>query len=127
LFYGLLSISEEKCKGHFPTRPIVPLIRICETVAQTGVVLVACNTGPMQVPIAVGAGEAKALTRTFIEPPVSLLIVVQLKEQKFGSLFVLDSRIFVGDEEVGQLKGIKYLCPARDKVVSSADKPESSP
>ena len=106
---GIVNIATIQCAGHFPGRPIVPLIRMCEATAQTGVILVGLNTSHDQAPIAIGAGPSKALTRTFIEPPVTLLIAVTKIAEKFGALFIVDGKIFVDEKAVAKLSKIEYF------------------
>lgn len=117
LAFAVVTINPEQCAGHFPGRPIVPLIRMCEATAQTGVILVAANVASDHAPIAIGSGSSEALTKSFVEPPVTLLIEVKKISEKFGALFVIEGKIYVKGDEVAQLKGIKYLAPHKSKVV----------
>lgn len=117
LAFGVTTITPAQCAGHFPGHPIVPLIRMCEATAQAGVVLVAANVASDHSPIAIGSGSSEALTKSFVEPPVTLLIEVKKISEKFGALFVVEGKIYVNGNEVAQLKGIKYLAPHKSKIV----------
>ncbi len=89
--WAVAPISLERCAGHFPQRPIVPLIRMCEAAAQAGVFLIGLNGTAEHAPIAVGSGNSKATTKHFVEPPVTLLIHARKVRERMGSLFVVDA------------------------------------
>lgn len=109
-------ITPERCAGHFPDRPVVPLIRMCEATAQTGMLLVALNAGESVVPVAVASGESRTLTKTFTEPPVTLLVEGRKVKERPGIMYVVDGKIHANGGEVAILSGIKYLVPPKEYV-----------
>ena len=116
---AVAAITEKHCAGHFPGRPVVPLIRMCEAAAQAGVIVVALSCGRDHVPIACGSASSKALTRKFIEPPVTLLIEARKVDERFGAFFIVDSKMYAEGIGVAQLKGIEYLIPPRSRISST--------
>ena len=103
--------------GHFPGHPVVPLIRMCEATAQTGMILVALNAGKDVIPVAVASGESKTLTKRFTEPPVSLLIEARKVKERAGILYVVNGKIHANGEEIAFLDGIKYMLPHKGHVL----------
>ncbi len=112
-------ISVTRCEGHFPKRPIVPLIRMCECAAQSGLVLVALNVSDDKVPMAFGSGNSIARTKDVVEPPVTILFYGKKVREKMG-LFVVDSEFFVEGKNIGALQGIKCIAPLKTEIFPTA-------
>jgi len=115
------AITPERCLGHFPGHPVVPLIRMCEATAQAGMVLVALNMGRGFVPVAMASGESRTLTKKFTEPPVTLVIEARKVRERRGVLYVVDGKIHANGEEIAVLSGIKYMVLPREYVVPTGN------
>lgn len=113
-----VEITIERCRGHFPDKPIVPLIRLCESIAQTGVILAAQHSKFDTIPIAYGSGDSKALTRELIQAPSAFIIEVKLIRPPRMGVMLLKGTAYKDGEPVGSLDQIKYMAIPRS-VVSS--------
>lgn len=111
------AITETQCEGHFPHQLIVPLIKIAEVMAQSGVLLVSLHYQKTNViPIAIGSGESKTLTQKFLYPPLKLLIKTDITRGS-GSFYVIDGKAYTHEgQEAAQLSAIKYLVLPQEKV-----------
>ena len=94
---GILTAStviySEECEGHFPGKTYVPLIRISERMAQTGLVLVGVLTKEAmeRTPIAIGHGVGAALSKRFPRPELDLRL--EAREASCLSPLVLFQKI----------------------------------
>ncbi|GEM_PF-5096900 len=126
---SIAHISVERCAGHFPGHPIIPLIRMCECAAQTALILGGLNAGKDQAPIAVGSGDSKAHARNLVEPPVTLVIsakklpdVPSGERRNSGRRLYVDTSIWVGDELVGSLVRIECVLMKKGIILNKRKK-----
>jgi len=109
----LLSMTEigvEECAGHFPSYPVVPLIRISERMAQTGLLLIGVsNKKEGKTPVAVSHNDGRALSNNLFHPPLSLVIKAEIMKCKFGVYIVDTCAYSASAEPVAELLGIKYV------------------
>lgn len=114
---GVADMTAERCAGHFPGRPIVPLIELCKAMAQTGIILVATKGDSTEAPIAIGAGESDAVAQHLIKAPARILIKISFKS-KF-KLHFGDGTAYLDGSPIGTLKKIKYVLVGRDRLLSA--------
>jgi 3-hydroxymyristoyl/3-hydroxydecanoyl-(acyl carrier protein) dehydratase len=112
---GVVRMSAERCAGHFPGKPIVPLIELCKAMAQAGIVLVSLHARPHESPIAIGSGESKALAKDFIVAPADVLVKVRLQISRLGLYFV-EGSAFVDGQKIGTLAKIVYTLVAKEQL-----------
>ena len=110
-------MDEARSAGHFPGRPIVPLIELCKAMAQTGIILAGLQGDESKAPIAIGSGPSEALAKDLIDAPVTVLIKVQLMRQKFGRFFSIDGTAYVDGVPVGALPEIRYVLMDREQLL----------
>jgi 3-hydroxymyristoyl/3-hydroxydecanoyl-(acyl carrier protein) dehydratase len=104
---AVVRMTAERSGGHFPGRPIVPLIELCKAMAQAGIILVALRARPGEAPIAISSGPSKALAKELIAAPVDVLIKVTLDSSRLKLHFVNGSA-FVAGKKIGTLASIVY-------------------
>jgi 3-hydroxymyristoyl/3-hydroxydecanoyl-(acyl carrier protein) dehydratase len=114
--FGLARMSVERSAGHFPTKPIVPLIELCKAMAQVGIVLTSLHAKSDEVPIAIGAGESKALAKELVVAPVDLLLKVRLQASRLG-IFIVDGSAYVDGRKIGTLAKIVYTLLPRQQLL----------
>jgi 3-hydroxymyristoyl/3-hydroxydecanoyl-(acyl carrier protein) dehydratase len=112
---GLARITIERSAGHFPTKPIVPLIELCKAMAQTGIILASLHAQPHEAPIAIGAGASKALAKELVTAPVDVLIKVTLQGARL-KLYFVDGCAFVDGGKIGTLDKIIYTLLPREQL-----------
>ena len=112
---GLARITIERSAGHFPTKPIVPLIELCKAMAQTGIILASLHAHPDEAPIAIGAGASKALAKELVAAPVEVLIKVTLQGARL-KLYFVDGCAFVDGGKIGTLDKIIYTLLPREQL-----------
>jgi len=109
-------ISVARCEGHFPDRPVVPLVRMCEAAAQTGVVLFQHNITTDKIPVAMGSERNRSLISDFTEPPITLLIEgIRIKERK-NTFCEVNGKIYADGRPIAYIDEIKYLTAPRSAV-----------
>jgi len=114
---GVAHITVDRSAGHFPSKPIVPLIELCKAMAQTGIVLASLHASPHEAPIAIGAGESKALAKELIVAPVSVLITASLRTVRLG-VYVADGAAFIAGNRIGTLSKIMYALVSREQLLA---------
>ncbi len=100
-------MTVERCGGHFPNRPIVPLIELCKAMAQAGIILVSLKAAEHEAPIAIGSGNSKAIAKELIAAPADVLIKATLDTSRLKLHFVSGSA-FVAGRKIGTLANIVY-------------------
>lgn len=115
---GVVEVKKEACEGHFPGKPIIPLILLAEAMAQTSVLTAAAQhwfnikDKDNLIPIAIGCGEAKMLAKKFLSPPMRFLIKTEILKKKM-SLYLINAAIYSEHEKIAEIKTIKcQLIPA---------------
>jgi hypothetical protein len=78
--------------------------------------LVSLGAKPDEAPIAIGAGESKALAKELIPAPVDVLIRVTLQTSRFG-LHIVDGAAFVEGQKIGTLAKIVYTVLPRQQLI----------
>jgi 3-hydroxymyristoyl/3-hydroxydecanoyl-(acyl carrier protein) dehydratase len=112
---GLARMTVERSAGHFPKKPIVPLIELCKAMAQAGIVLVSLKAQPHEAPIAIGSGESKALAKELIVAPVDVLIKVTLQASRL-KLHIVEGSAFIRGQKIGTLARIIYTLLPREQL-----------
>lgn len=115
--YGACTMTRERSAGHFPGRPIVPLIELCKATAQTGIILAALQGDEDEAPIAIKSGPSKALARNLIDAPARVLVKVELTRSHRG-LHIVSGLNYVNSVPVGSLKDIWYVLMSRQKLLA---------
>jgi 3-hydroxymyristoyl/3-hydroxydecanoyl-(acyl carrier protein) dehydratase len=118
--WAATTMTEERSAGHFPGRPIVPLIELCKATAQAGIILTALQGQTSQAPIAISAGESKALAKELIDAPVRILICVKLTQSRMRLHFV-DGVTYVEGIKVGSLNRIVYTLVERTQIIAKGN------
>ncbi len=118
-------LEEKHMPGHFPGFPVVPLIRMCEVGAQSGLVLATyaffggdASKRDKYVPLAVGCGASEATSEELVTAPCTLIVQGVLTKSERGR-FEVDLTFLAetgdsGPQKVGYLRAVKYwIVPAR--------------
>ena len=118
---GEALISRERTAGHFPDRPIVPLIELCKSIAQTGMVLAAFYGDQTKIPIAISAGKSKATAKSLIDAPATILIRASLTRFR-SPLNVVNGTTYLVEAdrslaEIGRLDDVTYTLIDRDEAL----------
>lgn len=94
-----ISPEEPFFKGHYPGNPIMPGVLICESIFQTGAILLASVAGNIGegVPVLTRIGNAKF--KTMVKPGALLEMEAELVE-KMGNAFFLKGRASVAGKTV---------------------------
>jgi 3-hydroxymyristoyl/3-hydroxydecanoyl-(acyl carrier protein) dehydratase len=121
--WAAATMTEQRSAGHFPGRPIVPLIELCKATAQAGIILAALQGQASEAPIAISAGESKALAKDLIDAPVRILICVTLAQTRMRLHFV-NGVTYIDGVRVGSLNKIVYTLMERERLLQ---KPPSGP
>lgn len=110
--YGAVHFTEEMVAGHFPGRPIVPLIYLCKAMAQTGIILTAEHGQRSQAPIAIKEGGSEATTKSLVDAPARIITKVTRIKGRGPVHFVDGSAFLVNADrsvsEIGKLNNIVY-------------------
>ncbi len=119
--YGSVTFTEDMVAGHFPDRPIVPLIYLCKAMAQTGIILVAQHGQRSQAPIAIKESGSEATTKNLLDAPAVIITKVTRVKGR-GPIHYVDGASFVvnGDRsvsEIGRLNGIVYTLIERSTLL----------
>lgn len=113
--WAVATMTEARSDGHFPGKPIVPLIELCKATAQAGIILTALQGQETQTPIAISAGPSKALAKNLIEAPVCVLVCVKLILSRMRLHFV-DGVTYIQGVKVGSLNKIVYTLVERAQL-----------
>jgi len=105
--FAVARMTTERSAGHFPGRPIVPLIELCKAMAQAGLILIALKGDQNEAPIAIGSGRSKAVAKGLIPAPVDILIKVTLETSRL-KVHLVNGSTFVGTQKIGTLADILY-------------------
>ena len=92
--------DEDFYKGHYPGAPITPGVLLCESVFQTGALLMArlfADQGPGGVPLLAKVGDVRF--RNPVYPGETTLIEVKRKET-LGGIHMMSGSIKSGDKRV---------------------------
>jgi 3-hydroxymyristoyl/3-hydroxydecanoyl-(acyl carrier protein) dehydratase len=102
-------VTKEACEGHFPKRPMIPLLLFSKAIALTGELLVAWVKKPASVvPLAKEAIRVKTKSRNLIEPPAVVLTEACLLRAK-GQYCLVSARSWVGEENIASIKKLAYF------------------
>jgi 3-hydroxyacyl-[acyl-carrier-protein] dehydratase len=97
-------------RGHYPGRPIVPGVLLCEAAMQAGAVLVAHQShaaiGPGQVPVATRLNNVKF--KQMVRPGDTLNIEVELTDRAANAFF-LSAKVSVAGQTAATLE---FACAA---------------
>lgn len=118
--WSVAEMTKERSAGHFPGRPIVPLIELCKAMAQTGIVVASLEASADDAPIAIGSGESRATARDLVEAPSTILIRAVLTKQRRMRMFWIDGTCFIDGLEIGTLADIWYALYDRDRLMGKA-------
>lgn len=117
--WAVAEMTVERSAGHFPGRPIVPLIELCKAMAQAGMIVVAIGADQKDAPIAIQAGKSKALAKELMDAPVEILIRVTLTSSRLR-LFFVDGMAYLKGQAIGSLANITYTLMDRDRLMGKA-------
>jgi len=83
-----IEASEPFFKGHYPHKPIVPGVILCEAVFQTGAILISSliKIGENAVPVLTRVGEAKF--RKMVLPDQTIEITAEITEKLSSAYFM---------------------------------------
>lgn len=83
-----IDASNEFFKGHYPHKPIVPGVILCESVFQTGAILISSliRIDESAVPVLTRVGEAKF--RKMVLPDQTIEITAEITEKLSGVYFM---------------------------------------
>ena len=99
-------------RGHYPGRPVLPGVLLCEAAMQAGALLIALQAegalGTGQVPVATRLNNVKF--KQMVRPGDTLDIAVDLTE-RVANAFFLTAAIKVGGKTVATLE---FACAAAD-------------
>lgn len=113
--WGVARFSEDHSAGHFPGKPVIPLIELCKGMAQTGISLVALLGAAEEAPIAIGSGQSRAVAKDFVKAPATILFKATLARPPLGirvaTVFARDfsQRIFGKRKFVRKLQFLRRL------------------
>lgn len=114
VIWGAATMTEEMSDGHFPGRPIVPLIHLCKCIAQTGIIASALQGSLNYAPLGDESGTSKALAKDLIDAPARVLTKVWLTTPFLERICLLAGVVYYEGALVGELKGMTYkLVPRR--------------
>lgn len=101
--------DEDFFRGHFPGRPLVPGVILCEAAIQSGAILLAGQLGTRegQVPLVTRVSDVRF--KRMVRPGESIRIEVELKE-RLADAFFLAARITVADQLAVRFE---FACTAR--------------
>lgn len=116
--WGVADMSLERSAGHFPGRPIVPLIELCKAIAQTGIIIAALQGDTTQAPIAIRAGKSRALTRELVDAPARIAIRTELTQVRHGLMFVSGTTYLQG-KPIGSLEDTTYILVDRRTLLKA--------
>ena len=111
-------------KGHFPGRPVLPGVLICESIFQSAAVLIAhIQEGALEQSVAVLTRIGNARFKHLVKPGDDVIIEAEFKEQLANAYF-FSGKAKVKDKVVVSLD---FACAAVDaKALLMDDVPESS-
>ena len=112
-------VTKETCDGHFPGKMIIPLLVFSKIIALTGEILVAWVKKSDIVPLAIRAGEVKAVSTILVSPPTLVITKAQFIREK-GPYCWVTANAWVGNEKVAQIKELVYFLMPTDQFFSSA-------
>lgn len=99
----------EVFRGHYPHKPVLPGVLLCEAAMQAGAVLIALESGPGaagQVPVATRINNVKF--KQMVRPGDTLEVEVSLTERLANAWF-LTARVKVAGKTVASLE---FACTA---------------
>lgn len=100
-----LTISKERCEGHFPSplRTIAPFIEFFKACAQSAILLGGLMV-PNHVTIANGEGRFVSFNKRFIFAPVDVFVVAKVDSWlEYGIKFLGDTKIYADSQPIAQL------------------------
>lgn len=105
--------DEQFFQGHYPDRPIVPGVLLCEAIFQTGALLVGLilmpEGAPGKLPVLTRVREAKF--RRAVSPGETVDLEVEFLEQ-VANVFVFKGRARVGDKDAVR---VEFACALVDR------------
>jgi len=124
--WAVASISVESCAGHFERRPVIHLAQMCECAMQAALLVTAANVNYETVaPILVGTGDSRALAKTLLEPPLTLLVHAQKIREKLGVMFVVNSKIFANASLAARLDRVNFVLLPKSELGVSINRAEA--
>lgn len=115
--WTVANMTRERSEGHFPGRPIIPLIELCKAMAQSGIVVASLEASADDAPIAIGSGESRATARDLIQAPAMILVRATLTKQRRMRMFWIDGTCYIDGQEIGTLVNIWYMLVERDRLM----------
>lgn len=107
---GRGTVSQEKCRGHFPGYPIVPLAIVSQFFGLMGTILISwILKNPNLVILAVSADSVRTTSKDVIRAPADILIEVKLISQKLNYYWVSAKAWTTKGEPIAEIKRIGYI------------------
>lgn len=107
---GRGTVSLEKCRGHFPECPIVPLAIVSQFFGLMGTILISwILKDPKLVILAVSADQVRTTSKDVIKAPVDILIEAKLLSRKLR-YYQIDTKAWtIKGEPIAEIKKIGYI------------------
>ena len=106
---GYYNVPEEPfwMRGHFPGRPLMPGVLICEVAAQLTSYLATRNGIRGDAVIGL-AGLSNVRFRAQVKPGDQLTVMVNTLKSRMGAMIVTEYQVFVGETlaSEGEIKGV---------------------
>jgi 3-hydroxymyristoyl/3-hydroxydecanoyl-(acyl carrier protein) dehydratase len=114
--WGRAHMSAERAAGHFPSRPVVPLLHLCIVMAQTAAIASALQVKGESEPIGITSGDANATAKELLDAPATVLTKCVVERYKMYNCF-LNGTVYHKGEEVGTLADMRYLLSPRSMIL----------
>lgn len=115
---SVVNMTVDRCAGHFPECPTLPLITLCDAMHQAATALVGTRREKDdEFPVAIEAGPSKALSKHLVRAPAKVLLMAQVVETR-RLLYVVNCRSYIDGKPVGSLDGVTYMLLPRRRLVN---------
>lgn len=100
--------QEDFFRGHFPGRPVVPGVLLCEAALQAGAILLASSLGakPGHVPVVTRMNEVRF--KRMVRPGETIFLEVELTE-RLADAYFLKAKVTVDGQTAARLE---FACAA---------------
>jgi 3-hydroxymyristoyl/3-hydroxydecanoyl-(acyl carrier protein) dehydratase len=105
---SMASVTIEMCEGHFPGRPMIPLLVFSKIIALTGEILVSWTKKSDAVPLAIRADNVRAKSRKIVSPPTRVVTEAIYLREKTGISY-LAAKSWVGNENVAVMDKLIFF------------------
>jgi 3-hydroxymyristoyl/3-hydroxydecanoyl-(acyl carrier protein) dehydratase len=102
------NVTFDMCDGHFPGRPMIPLLIYSKIIALTGEILVSWLKGFDFIPLAIKADNVRSESRKIISPPALIITEAIFLGEKFKYCWIM-AKSYVGNENVAAIDKLIYF------------------